>query len=85
MLGGLLYALLGAIVWSCCLWIADRAHLLTPEAVAGSKTYPWITPLAPWAFAHIGAVLPFAKTVFSDLQHFFDGVNRHLPEHVGAH
>ena len=85
LLGGIVYAVLAAIVWSCCLWIADKAHLLTPEAIVASRTYPFIMPLAPWTFAHIGVVLPFAKTVFADLQHFFDSVNQHLPDHVGAH
>lgn len=84
-IGGLLYAFIGAFVWSCLLWIANRAHLISPEGLAGSHTYDWFAPVAPWVFAHVGIVIPFAKDIFSDLGHFFDGINQHLPGHVGAH
>ncbi len=83
--GGLIYAFMAALVWSSLLWIGNQMHLLEPEAIAASKTYPYLSPIAPWVFDHIGKVLPFAKNIFADLQHYFDGVNQHLPEHVGAH
>lgn len=81
--GGLLYAFIAAFIWSCMLWIANRAHLLSPEMLAGSKTYDWLEPIAPWVFAHIGAVLPFARDIFQDLGQYFDRVNETLPGHVG--
>lgn len=83
--GGILYALIAAIIWSSCLWVADQAHLISPETKAGSVTYTRFQPVAPFVFARVGAVLPFARDVFSDLEHFFDGVNRRLPDHVGSH
>ena len=83
-IGGMLYACIGAIVWSSVIWIANRAHLISPETMAGSHTYDYFAPIAPWVFARIGAVLPFAKDIFSDLEQFFEGVNKHLPDHVGA-
>lgn len=83
--GGLLYAIMGAICWSALLWLANRAHLLSPETLSASKTYPYLEPMAPWVFARIGEFVPFAKDVFSGLESFFDGVNKRLPEHVGAH
>ena len=83
--GGVLYALIGAFVWSAVLWIANRAHLIAPETMVASHTYAYFEPVAPMVFAHIGSVLPFARDVFADLGHFFDGVNQHLPGHVGAH
>lgn len=85
MIGGLVYAFIGAFIWSSVLWIGNRAHLIAPETLVSSKTYSYFEPIAPWVFAHIGAVLPFAKDVFADLSHFFDGVNTHLPGHVGTH
>ena len=81
--GGILYAFIGAFIWSSLLWIANRAHFIEPETIAASKTYDYFVPIAPWVFANIGTVLPFAKDVFSDLEGFFDGVNQHLPGHVG--
>lgn len=85
LVGALLYAFIGAFIWSSILWIGNRAHLIAPETLATSHTYAYFEPIAPWVFAHIGMVLPFAKDVFADLSHFFDGVNQHLPGHVGAH
>lgn len=84
--GAVLYVFIGAFIWSCMLWIGSRARIIGPEAIAASHTYAYFEPLAPWVFAHAGAVLPFAKDVFSELEHFFDGVNNHLSTgHVGAH
>ena len=83
--GGLLYVFIGAICWSALLWLANRAHLLSPETLAASRAYPYIEPMAPWVFARIGELLPVAKGVFSSLDTFFEGVNSKLPEHVGTH
>lgn len=81
--GGLLYVFLGAVIWSTFLWIFNQLHAITPETLAASKTYKWFSPIAPWVFDHIGKVLPFAKNIFADLQHFFGTVNQQLPDHVG--
>ena len=81
--GGILYAFLGAIIWSTLLWICNQMHIITPETIATSKTYSWFAPLAPWFFEHVGKVWPFAKNIFADLQHFFESVNQKLPDHVG--
>lgn len=83
--GGLLYGFIGAFIWSCCLWVANYAHLISPETMQASLTYEYFAPVAPWVFADVGKVLPFAKDVFADLSRFFDRVNQHLPGHVGAH
>lgn len=83
LLGGFLYAFMAAVIWSSFLWIGNQMHLITPETIAASKTYSILSPLAPWAFEQIGRLWPFAKNVFADLQHFFDNVNKKLPEHVG--
>ncbi|HXS36929.1 MAG TPA: CvpA family protein [Flavipsychrobacter sp.] len=85
LLGGLFYAFIAAVIWSTLLWIANQMHLISPETIAHSKTYSWFTPVAPWVCDHVGKVLPFAKHIFSDLQHFFENVNQKLPQHVGPH
>lgn len=81
--GGLLYVFLAAVVWSTFLWIFNQLHAFTPETLAASKTYKWFSPVAPWVFEHIGKVWPFAKNIFTDLQHFFGSINQQLPDHVG--
>lgn len=83
-IGGILYVALGMILYSSALWLCDGAHLVSPETKVKSKSYNYIAPMAPWVFAHIGEVIPFAKETFKDMRHFFDGVNQTLPEHVGT-
>ena len=74
--GGLLYGFLGAVLYSSILWIGARMNMISPELIATSKTYSWLSLLAPWFFDMSGHVLPFAKDVFSNLQRFFDTVNK---------
>lgn len=83
-IGGLLYLFIGAFIWSCFLWIANKAHLLSPETLAASDTYNYFSPVAPFVFDKLGNVLPYAKDLFSTLSHFFDDVNKQLPGHVGT-
>jgi membrane protein required for colicin V production len=83
-IGGILYIALGMVLYSSVLWLCDGAHLLSPETKVKSQSYSYIAPLAPWVFAHIGEVIPFAKDTFSDMRHFFEGINHQLPEHVGT-
>ncbi len=85
LIGGLLYAFLGAVLWSSLLWIGSRMHIITPETIAASHTYGRLSLLAPWFFEQVGKLLPFAKDTFSNLEHFFDTINQKLPDHVGAH
>lgn len=76
--GGLLYGLLGAVVYSSILWMGARMNMFSPELIAASKTYSWLSKLAPWFFECAGHLLPFAKSVFANLQHFFDTVNKKI-------
>jgi membrane protein required for colicin V production len=85
LIGGLLYSFLGAVLWSSVLWIGGRMHMFTPELIAASKTYSLLSRLAPWFFEQAGKLMPFVKDTFSSLTHFFDTINKKLPDHVGAH
>lgn len=81
--GGVLYAFLGAVLWSSLLWIAVHAHIVTDKTIAASKTYSFFSPIAPWFFEQAGKLLPFVKDTFTKLNHFFDTVNQKA--NVGAH
>ncbi len=74
--GGALYALLGAVVWSSILWIGGRMNMFSPDLIAASVSYSWLSRLAPCFFEFAGHLLPFAKDVFSNLQQFFDQINK---------
>ena len=83
--GGILYVTVAAIICSSFLWIGDQMHLVGAETKSSSITFPFIEPIAPWVFEKTGALLPFAKNVFAELEVFFDQVDKSIPQHVGAH
>lgn len=83
--GGILYALFSVLLWSILLWLGSHVNLVTPKAIASSKTYPFFAPVAPWCFEHTGSIAPFVKNSFSDLQRFFDSVQTKPQQNVGAH
>ncbi len=85
LIGGLLYLILGLIFWSSLLWIGTKSGIITPALIAGSRTYSWLTHIAPWFFVQAGKLLPFVKDTFEKLNHFFDTINQKSPGHVGAH
>ncbi len=85
LLGGILYAFLGAVLWSSLLWIGGRMQIIGQETINASKTYPWLSRLAPLFFEQAGKLLPFVKDTFDKLAHFFDTVNQKIPGDVGAH
>lgn len=83
LLGALLYAFLGAVLWSSFLWIGDKGHILTAETIASSKTHTWLSKLAPWFFEQAGKLIPFVRDTFTSLGQFFDKINN-KPD-VGTH
>ena len=76
--GAVLYGFLLTFVFSSFLWLLSRMNLLNNDTKDASKLYTFIEPLAPKVFTLIGAILPFAKTIFSDLSQFFDQVNQKI-------
>lgn len=85
MIGGIIYSILAAIVWSSFLWIGNEMHLIASNTKASSLTYDYLQPLAPWVFHHLGAILPMAKKVFADLHVLFQQINQTIPDHVDTH
>ncbi|MEZ5018258.1 MAG: CvpA family protein [Flavipsychrobacter sp.] len=81
-IGGLLYAAMGAVVWSALLWLGTEIHFITPQHISESSTYAYIRPIAPWIADKVGYLIPMIKNVFGDLEVFFSKVNQILPEHV---
>jgi membrane protein required for colicin V production len=84
LMGGCMYAFMAAVVWSSLLWILHEMHAISPSTIAASKTYPYLQPLAPWIFEHIGKLLPFAKGIFEELKQFFQHIDQVIPNHVGT-
>jgi membrane protein required for colicin V production len=70
--GVLLYALLYSMLFSVFLFYLIQLHLISTEAVAASKSYPFLQPLGPKLINVMGGILPWFKDVFGQLQHFFE-------------
>lgn len=85
LIGGLLYLMLGLVLWSSLLWIGAHMHIISKETIADSKTYSWFSNIAPWFFEQVGKLIPFFKDTFSKLEGFFDAVNKKMPGDVGTH
>jgi membrane protein required for colicin V production len=75
-LGGiLLYVFLYLFIFSVILFYAVQLNLIKQETLAASVLYPYIQPLAPKIMNVLGAILPFLKNMFSDLEVFFEGIS----------
>lgn len=85
LIGGVLYAFMGAVVLSALLWLGTEIAAIEEKHIATSKTYKYIMPVAPWVAEKVGYVIPMAKSIFADLEQFFQKVNVLLPEHVDTH
>jgi len=82
LMGAIIYTFMAMFIWSAVLWLCNQMHLLTPETIAYSKTYRFISPIAPWICEHVGKIWPMAKDVFTNLQQYFSNVNQLLPGNV---
>jgi membrane protein required for colicin V production len=75
-LGGIiLYILIYFFIFSILLFYAQQLHLLKPQTIEASVSYPWIQPIAPKIMSIMGAVIPFFKDMFDQLLQFFQNVS----------
>jgi len=78
-LGGIiLYAAIYTTVFSILLFYAGQTKLIRSETIQASVTYPFIQPWGPKAIDALGAVIPFFKDMFTDLEQFFSGVSQKI-------
>ena len=76
-LGGIIfYLMLYLFVFSTILFYATQLHLIKPETIQTSTTYPIIYPLAPVLLDTVGTIVPFFKNMFGELEIFFDNVSK---------
>jgi membrane protein required for colicin V production len=75
-LGGIIFfILIYFFIFSILLFYAQQLHLLKPETIEASVSYPWIQPIAPKIMSIMGAVIPFFKDMFDQLLQFFQNVS----------
>lgn len=70
--GAVLYLLVFVFIASTFIWIFSKMQAFNLETQANSLLFLKIQPIAPWVFENIGAVFPFFKDAFNDLNQFFN-------------
>ena len=77
-LGGvILYAIVYFAILSVILFYCTKAHLLSGNAIASSKTYSFIEPYGPYIINKIADLIPVFKDMFSQLENFFGNIAQH--------
>lgn len=78
-LGGIiLYAAAYTIIYSVFLFYADKLNLFSAETIRASVSYSFIQPWGPVVINAIGAVVPWFKDMFTQLQSFFEKLSVNL-------
>jgi membrane protein required for colicin V production len=78
-LGGIvLYAALYITVFSIAIFYAEQVHIIKQETIDKSITYSFVQPWGPKAINGLGAVIPWFKDMFDDLERFFGNVSEKM-------
>jgi len=78
--GILLYAAIYTIILSVLLFYAIQLRLISGSTLASSITYSFIRPWGPVVIDGFGSLIPFFKGMFTQLEDFFDHLNRSLQQ-----
>lgn len=78
--GFLVYGMLYMLLFSIALFYLAQMGLLSPESMQSSRTYPYLEPIGPWAIQGIGRIIPAFQDVFRDLQDYFEGIGKKIPQ-----
>lgn len=74
-LGGIiLYAVLYTIIFSICLFYAEKINVFEKSTIEASKSYPVVAPIGPKMIAGLGKLIPLFKDSFTQLEDFFGGI-----------
>jgi len=76
LLGIALYIALYTTIFSILLFYAIQLHVIKPETILASRTYNFIEPWGPRAINGLGAVIPWFRDMFQQLEEFFGGVSQ---------
>lgn len=75
LLGGILYSFFVVFLFSMFLWLANKAGLIKQENKLSSKSYGYIVPLAPKTIEFVTPYIPFFKTLYHDVESYFDKIS----------
>jgi membrane protein required for colicin V production len=78
-LGGvILYVAVYTSIFSVLLFYGTRAHIISADEIASSKTYSIIQPWGPGLINALGSLIPFFKNMFADLEAFFSHISQNI-------
>lgn len=72
--GIILYTIIYTIIFSVLLFYAGQLKLLQQDTVEKSLTYSFIQPWGPKVINSMGALIPFFKDMFGELERFFGNI-----------
>jgi membrane protein required for colicin V production len=78
LLGIVLYIALYTTIFSILLFYAVQLNLIKQETILASRTYSFIQPWGPYAINGLGAVIPWFKDMFGQLEEFFGNVSQKM-------
>jgi membrane protein required for colicin V production len=71
----ILYASIYITVFSVLIFYAEQILLIKQESISKSVTYSFVQPWGPKVINAFGAVIPFFRNMFDELEQFFEGVS----------
>jgi membrane protein required for colicin V production len=76
-LGGmLLYMIIYTIVFSIALFFLEKLLFLKPEVIDRSVVYQYVMPWGPKVINNLGAIIPFFRGMFVQLENFFESISK---------
>lgn len=72
--GALLYTAMYTLAFSVILFYLEKMNVIGPAAIEESRAYAMIGGLGPSVIEAVGAVIPFFKDTFHELEHFFENM-----------
>ena len=73
--GALLYIAMYTLAFSVVLFYLEKMNITGQVVLEESRAYAMIGGLGPSVIETLGAVIPFFKNMFHDLEHFFENIS----------
>ena len=72
--GALLYTAMYTLAFSVILFYLEKMNVIGPAVIEESRAYAMIGGLGPSVIEAVGAVIPFFKNMFHELEQFFENI-----------
>lgn len=72
--GAVFYMFIYTVIFSIFVFYAVQLGLLKPADTEASVLYPYLQPIGPMVINGLGAVIPWFKNMFGELEKFFGNI-----------